>query len=369
MSKVSVNSGGDLVSWDFNNVDKFLKEGFDDLTIEALCDHDYVQKDLFFGGKKRPQLFWPVELYSYGKCYRQIYNWPDWLPLPVYGDHGVDQGGALRDHELRSLSKYHLYFHCDKFTSIKDNEAGKIPLHVPHPWVVYRRERKFVLRQNQRAVLLFVPHTVESVRHEDFERKFSLFIEEARLAYSDFNTIALCIQMHDVRKGLHRELRKYNLPIFTLGNSLSEFFVDRFYGLVGNFSHAASPSSGSQLYYCVEFGLRYHLLGERIQFALDDPGNEKDGEVINFRDHLRLAMTEAEDRLFRGVGASIEDQLAYVNDVLGLSAMLDDRSFVRRIFILESVRLWPHVFLSVLRHSIVSVSFKLNRVINGIKRN
>jgi hypothetical protein len=52
--------------------------------------------------------YWPIEIYSHGKCIRELTGYPKFLPLYVYACHGVTVRTKLQPHELDNSSKVHL---------------------------------------------------------------------------------------------------------------------------------------------------------------------------------------------------------------------------------------------------------------------
>lgn len=56
-------------------------EGFDDAYLEYICS-EKVDTGIKSNFARLPALFWPTELYSFGRCYRLWLKWPDILPIP-----------------------------------------------------------------------------------------------------------------------------------------------------------------------------------------------------------------------------------------------------------------------------------------------
>jgi hypothetical protein len=336
-----------IIRWDFSNISDFLDTGFTNEQLEWLCDseNNTNQRDKIYGEKNSPWLFWTSELYSFGKCYRRWLKWPYWLPIPVYSDHGADPDGELRNHEINNKAKYHLCFWSIRYSSILAQQ-NKIPIRVQHPWVTYRRS--IGIEQSARAAgcLVFVPHSVPGIRVLDFDNKFEKLILNLQ-KYFDKTEIKLCIHMHDVRNNLHAHLRKFNLPIFSLGNSSSSLFVDRFYKLIRHFRAGSSTNSASQLYHCVELGLNYYLVGEEVTIQNDSHSDMPKGKIVDPKEReLALKM---DNIFFRERVKTKEDAKKWINDVLGVDQPHTMKpKELRKIFILESIRLAPQITFAIL---------------------
>jgi hypothetical protein len=335
------------INWDFSNITAFLSTGFNDEQLELLCDENYVEKDKLYGQKTSPWLFWTTELYSFGKCYRDWLRWPSWLPIPVYGDHGADPEGELYEHEINNRAKYYFCFYSGRHSAILAQNTKKIPIRITHPWVTYRRSIGIEHSQHPSDCLVFVPHSVPGIIAKDLSSNLSKLLFDLERHFPA-DQIKLCIHMHDVRNGIHRNLRDFGLPIFTLGNSSSLLFVDRFYNLVRNFRAGASANSGSQLYYCVELGLDYFLLGEKATYVNQAHDQMPKGNIIP--SDVRAQALKKDDFFFRSRHGNLTEAKKWVHQVLGHDQPATlTTSEIRKIFLEESVRLSPWVFQSVLK--------------------
>jgi hypothetical protein len=178
------------------------------------------------------------------------------------------------------------------------------------------------------------------------EKKVEELISRAKEYYPE-EKLALCIYFMDIKKNLLESIRSYNLPIFTLGSSLSYNFVDRFYNLLRNFKYAASLDSGSQLYLATELGIDYKLLGERSIFYNHKDPNLPIGEMeFCHGSSIRKKYIELEEKLFRNNENNFDEKYNYACYVVGKgndSKELRDK--LRNLFLFEVIRLFPLFFM------------------------
>jgi hypothetical protein len=208
-----------------------------------------------------------------------------------------------------------------------------------------------------------VPHSVPGIRVLDFDNKFQKLILDLQ-KYFDKSEIKLCIHMHDVRNKLHVHLRKYNLPIFSLGNTSSTLFVDRFYQLIRQFSAGSSPNSASQLYYCAELGLDYYLAGEKVNYQNDFHTSLPMGKILYSKE--KELGDEMDNMFFRERIKTKADAKKWINDVLGVDQPdTMNPNEMRKIFILESIRLAPQITLKILIYILRGIL--PNRIVEFIK--
>lgn len=235
---------------------------FSNKQLESIVERNYCYAhDRSIGYRYYPWLYWTTELYSFGKCYRELMGFPKFLPLPFYGDHGVCLNSYFEPHEAKSKCKHHVTWFDERYNSLcSDDSHNKSIIHMPHPWVKYRHMKDIQLDSDRKGTLVFYAHTNNGIEMVDYDDD-DYFAKLSRLP-DEFHPITICIHQHDIKKGTHLKLRKYGLSIITFGLTSSIYFVDRFYDVVTKFKYATSSFGGSELYYCHELGLKYFILGK-----------------------------------------------------------------------------------------------------------
>lgn len=239
----------DVQEEDFNN-------GFSPETLESLVDPKSGFWETF--PRVSPIAFWETETYSFGKTYRTWLRWPWFLPLPMIADHGVQFKRAFSRRELTSGARTYLTW--SSWRQTHETSGRPTVVRIPHPWTIYRKNQGLSPKQDATGTLVFISHTMQNAKRTDFD--FRDYMESLRKLPEKFHPMTICIQMHDVRKGLHSELEQFGFPIVTAGNASSPLFVDRFYDLIYRHKYATSNVSGSQQFYCEEAGVPYFLFGK-----------------------------------------------------------------------------------------------------------
>lgn len=181
------------------------------------------------------------------------------FPIPAFSDHGVHLATKLTGPERGNPARTHLSWSSWR-ADAEEEEHRKI-VKLIHPWVPYRRGIGLQKKTSAYGTLFFAPHSVPGHVAEPFN--YEEYLIETLQLPAALQPRAICIAMHDVHLGLHRELRKFGLPVISAGNSASPLFVDRFYDLVSRFSFATSPGLGTQTFLCEELGVSYFLYGKR----------------------------------------------------------------------------------------------------------
>lgn len=284
---------------------------------------------------------WTAEVYSFGKCYRKVARYPKIFPLYVYSDHGVALHSNLFPHELNNGCNVHLTWHPDK---VKRNpEVTKRLVYIEHPWISYRRIKGYCRAEKTAGTIVFFTHAAPGVKLEggDGDDYFS----QLRELPLKFHPIVLCLHMHDINSGFYKRLRRHGFPIVTAGNTSSDGFVDNFYRLISRFSYASSQEWGSQVAYCVEFGLPYFLLGPVPRLINISHAEMPIGEVGRYQDdYHRLSMEEAR-RLFSYPEVELSDEKKeFISNVLGMNSTTTSMD-LRRIVWGEFFKSWRKWYL------------------------
>jgi hypothetical protein len=268
-------------------------------------------------------------------------NYPSALPLYVQSDHGVGLEMGLYAFELSGNSKVHFTWQPDKELRYKNRVAPRV-VRIPHPWVFYRRALAKTRNEKCKGTIVFFTHHVPGVKWEghDSEEYFA----QLRGLPDKYQPVVLCIHMHDVVAGHHKELRRHGLPIITVGNTSATIFVDRFYDTIKEFAYASSPDWGSQVAYCIEFGLPYFFLGKRPRLINIEHPDLNLG-VVNYQDELHKDVDRQAGELFRlPVDVITPEQRVFVESMLGLDSKITPNQ-VSLILWGEFIRHWREWYL------------------------
>jgi len=221
-----------------------------------------------------PWLTWESENSSFGKIFREWGFYPRFLPLFFSSDHGVHWESKCWPNEVSS--PYSTYFTWNaKKNKLMRNNHNKKSYHVPHPWIFYRKKHFPTLPNHRSGTLVFYAHsnTTTTPRYENLDK----YINDLKSLPDKYQPISICLSFHDINKGLHKKLRKYNLPLVTAGITNSRNFVDRFYSMIYKFKYCTSSHIGSHTFYIVESGIPFFIYGPYPEFNLKGSKYVKDG--------------------------------------------------------------------------------------------
>ena len=287
-----------------------LYNGYTDSELESLAEPAEIEMGI------APWIYWSSEHHSFGRLYRQWGFYPRLFPLFFYSDHGIHRVLEFTPHEISNDAAVHFVFNMERATRNSDFPNKKV-ICVPHPWISYRRKNNIRQSESAKGTLVFFSHATEGV--EFHGRDSDEYFETLKSLPEKYHPLVICMHMHDIKNGHHKKLRKHGLPIVTAGNTSSIGFVDRYYNLIRNFKYACSNETGSQLYYCVEMGIPYFFIGDRI-YGVNRSHPDLPLGLVN-SDLTEKEFREVENNLF---GASVDvvnlQQKVFVEWALGLNS-------------------------------------------------
>ena len=306
--------------------------GMTDAELELACDSKSTGVS--------PWAHWTSEVYSFGKCLRFWTKYPRAFPLFVYSDHGVGLHSHLFQHELENQAKVHFTWHPMKEQRYK-NFANKKVIQIIHPWISYRKLQRITRSTRPEGTLAFFMHGTTTVKWEGHDTEE--YFEKLRKLPDKFQPVVLCLHMHDIKAGLHKNLRRYGFPLVTAGNALSVDFVDHYYNLVKNYSYATAQTWGSYAAYCVELGVPYFFMGERPELINIADKNLPAGVAPQYWDRYHEEYSRRADALFSvPVDSVTDEQRSFVESMLGFGSRLT-RWQVAWIIWREFFRNWRQV--------------------------
>ncbi len=313
-----------------------ISSGLTDEQLDAACEWGCAGQDATLSYESA-YLFWPTELYSFGRCYREWLGWPRWLPIPVYGDHGVSLSGELAEHEVSNSARVYLTWNRARAQANATHPTKQV-IRIPHPWVTYRRKHGIKLRNDAHGTLVFYPHSNDGIEIENYD--LDQYFQSLQSLPAECHPLVLCMHRHDIKKGYHKRLRKYGIPIVTAGETSSPYFVDRFYDLISRFEYGTSCTGGSELFYCDELGVKFFIHGDRPVYVNRSHPQVPLGPMVPRGCVAMDADRKKTDYFSVFPPTETIERSQFVTDILGLD--LDPqrmRTHLRRLFIREAIYL------------------------------
>ena len=314
------------------NID--LKAGFSDIQLELFCEEQYAKLDSQLGYRRIPWFYWTSEVYGIGRGIRKYCDYPWWLPLPVYSDHSICTLGNPEPHEMLNTANIHLTW-FEKRQSSLSSKVKKSVIIIPFPWLSLMQVADN--NKKRKGTIIFFPHSNDGIELKDFS--VDNYFEKLRVLPRKFHPLTICLHTHDVRKGLHKKLRAFGLPIVTVGTNSSVFFPDRFFDLVSSYEYGTSPVGGSELFLGSVSGLKFFLHGGKPRYFSVGHSQHPDGEITIEQDMLAVETEHKKAQLYGDLEFNnLLEQKKFVNEILGISKKSMLPKDLKKILFKEMIR-------------------------------
>jgi len=226
---------------------------------------DMSDRDLINLNKNRkwlnghlPYLYWSSETYGQGSIYRKLLSFSTLQPLPFSSDHGVTTEPHIEESDWNSGAPIHFTYRSSAVQSRSTSSQRMQIISIEHPWITYRKQSRIAISKRARGAIAFIPHSIATAPiQESLEEYLGLLVK----AKSDFGRVTICVGMKDVHAGIIPNLRKFNLPIVSVGHVNNKNFGLNFYRMICNFRFGISNSFGSEVLIGTELGLPFSILG------------------------------------------------------------------------------------------------------------
>lgn len=251
--------------------------------------------------------------YGFDWLIREYSYYPSFLSLAA----GVEHGPALRDEPSKGDldAGYPLmYMHSKKLLN-RWKALSTIPCYqICSPFVYYRRSRKIERDKDARGTLAFPMH---STHYIDSIFDVEAYMRELKGLPAEFQPVSICIYYTDIARGLHKPFLNQGFKVYTAGHRLDPEFPVRFYDILRRFKYGTSNQTGSYIFYAVEMGIPFSLLG--VKGKMFNRGNPSSPQGEFDPEQLKNDQKRQIKGLFEGLHYDISaEQREFVAANLGL---------------------------------------------------
>lgn len=240
-----------------NNQSDKINKGFSEQELLNLCN-DKNNTPIFRGAP-----YWTAEIYSFGKHIRDYAYYPKFLPLAIYTDHGPQRiPGKPYEHEL-SMDAPVMFYHSPESVKIWKRFSKKPCFTLFSPFVFYRRKNKIEKEKDANGTIAFFSHSTLDIEDISNPQKY---IDQLKNLPEKFQPVSVCLHVTDIKKGVYKIFMENNISVYTAGGN-SQFFAERFYNILKNFSFATTNLVCSSLFYAVEMGTPCFIYGNRPEYV------------------------------------------------------------------------------------------------------
>lgn len=258
----------------------FDYKGYCEQDLLALCDDKTAHRGF------AKWLYWPSEVYSFGKLIREYGFYPPFLPLNVYSNHGTtgyyEQCG-IPDHELNN-DAFCMFCFDDKNTKYYNENARKQCYTLYSPYVFYRRIKNINMLTTACGTLSFPAHTTPDTENLS---NINEYIKQLKSLPEKFQPVCVCLHYHDINKKEYKIYQESNIPVYTVGSPFDIRFSQRFYNILKNFKYTTSNMVGSYTYYSIEMNIPFFIHGKK-PLLINHTDDEIKKGLLELEEHEKL---------------------------------------------------------------------------------
>lgn len=288
--------------------DKWLTNEKNNINLDA--ELDSIPKE-FSRTLVRRLSSWTAEVYGAGAFFRRYGVYPKWLPLCISTDHGPRE-------RLPSQEELNSPYAIQMYQSPKNVKHWKKISNKPcycfvSPFQYFRNKNNLTIDSNSKGTIAFLGHTTTAI---DDVFDIDNYIGQLKNLPDIYHPISICVHMHDIHKAAHKKFILEGFDVYSAGHVDDPKYIENFYSIIRRFKYGTSNSFGSYIFYCVEMGIPFSIIGEQqiLINNLDKSIPTGKYNPSDFCSHYAEAKS-----LFLGLHSSInEEQREYVISNLGV---------------------------------------------------
>lgn len=232
--------------------------------------------------KIKNTLYKPYDLdfYSARKIIQEILDIPSKINIKAYVYHGIH----VSPHEEKDYALLYkepvLLNNIDelKYLIEKGADKGKT-FCFGSSFVRYKELKNIKQDENAKGTIVFPYHSCTVM---DTNVDWDEYAEKLLELPDEFKPINICMYYNDLLKNRHIPFIKKGFNVYTAGHANDPDFVDNFYEIIKHHKYSTTNSfSGSNIFYCVDLGLKVFI------YANETKKGQIEGE--NFKDFSNIS--------------------------------------------------------------------------------
>lgn len=196
--------------------------------------------------------------YDLNNIIKEYARFPKFLPGGFYSEHGFTYEQIHSPTELETKQKLFLVFNKKRENQWKKQSSIPVAT-VGAPFVHFRRKRKIEIDKEAKGTVAFPVHS-GTILTSEFD--YSDYAKDLLSLPDAYHPISICLHSDDIRRGRDKWLSEFNIEIVCAGHRYDRKFPTNFYNILRKHRYATSNGVGTHLYYAIEMGLPFFILGD-----------------------------------------------------------------------------------------------------------
>lgn len=275
--------------------------------------------------------------YGHDSILRFYLGLPSWLKLSVVIQHGWYK--AVYEKDLNAPGIYLVW--SRRLAEDVRRVSNKRVIVLGSPFALYRRKANLLSKANASGTVAFPQHSSPNNRVEfDIES----YCDALSALTDEYKPITVCLHYRDIDEwgGVFKK-RGFDVVTAGKGRQNALEFVKNFYSILSRHRYATSNDIGSYLFYAVDMGIPFFLMGDVISYYDRHTGalirSSCSGDDV-YKD-VFTAFSVRVDKI-------TEEQASLVEKELGLDGNVNPRDLylyiMSRFFFIEVPMVIPRFF-------------------------
>lgn len=264
--------------------------------------------------------------YGFDSIVKEYCGFPKFLSLPCHMEHGWTKLSEPLPTDLRTKKKLMLVFSKRRAEVWKKHSKIRVEI-IGAPFVLYRQMNDIRKNKNATGTIVFPAHSCKNLEVIYDVNKLCNDLEQLD---SKFHPITICLHPYEYHSQQRQKFEKRGFLVVTAEESVTGSFVENFYRLLSNHKYSASNEMASSLFYAIEMGIPFFLVGDTPQEINDgnEPNTPKSATFFDY-DEGRKAY-----KLFnKPTDKIIQEQRDYVAFEMGLNDQIQPGDLKNLLFL------------------------------------
>ena len=215
--------------------------------------------------------------YGLNAALREMTDFPKWLALPVWQQHGFYPATKIlsHDYECAKTKGIMLLFNSSLCEAWREN--SRIPCYTGGLFLArYRHFKQWRKKMDAQGTIFFAAHSIQEARANYSIEKIH---KELSALPAEFQPVVISLHYYDYEV-LHTNIIYENLgyKVVTAGSPASSQFPARFYDNLLSCKYACSNDLGTFILYALEADIPFFLVGPIAEHIYNEKG--KDGLAV-----------------------------------------------------------------------------------------
>lgn len=223
-----------------------------------------------------------LTVYGMNRALRSYLDFPKYIPLWCHYEHGIYlpedpvYSGDIDNSEYLILTLNSA--RAELWKNVK-----KLPVVISgSPFVNFRQKNKIEINNDAKGTLVFPAHSCEGMEQVYNIEKYCDLLQALP---EKFKPITISLHIDDIKRGKDKIYKRRGFNIFCTGEMYDRDFAHKFYQNLQKYKYATSNTIGSYVFYAVEMGLPFFLMGEDPQTKIEEGTKEIPRGQYSFKNY------------------------------------------------------------------------------------